>query len=370
MTFRLTTHLVSIPMGRELRSALHTMSAIETCLVEIEDEGLTGVGYAFAFSRPEVEAIRAAAHFLADTLQDADLRSTQDCWQRMMRASNFTGSNGLAMLALSAIDTALWDLKGKRASMPLFRLLGGARTELPVYMTGGWIRNTADDIRDEVATMRQLGISHYKIKIGGGDWKADLERVAEIQGIAGDDIAILADVNQNWSLPEARNAVNVLNRDFNIYWLEEPIAYSDIVGLRELRERSLAPIAAGETFHAPVGIRPLITNRAVDVLMPNLMRLGGPTGFCQVLALAELDNLTVSSHVFTEISVHLMSAVRNLDVIEYMPNWWERLFDENERPRVVEGRMVLSERPGLGYGFSRESIEQWSWQPSVTTGGN
>jgi L-alanine-DL-glutamate epimerase-like enolase superfamily enzyme len=369
MTFRLTTHLVSIPMGRELRSALHTMSAIETFLVEIEDDGLTGIGYAFAFSRPEVEAIRAAAHFLADTLQSADLRSTQDCWQRMMRASNFTGSNGLAMLALSAIDTALWDLKGKRASMPLFRLLGGARTELPVYMTGGWIANTADDIRDEVATMRELGISHYKIKIGARGWKADLDRVAEIQEIAGDDFAILVDVNQNWSLRDARYAVNVLNRDFNIYWLEEPIAYTDIVGLREIRDRSLAPIAAGETFHAPVGIKPLIAERAVDVLMPDLMRVGGPTGFGQVLALAEVENLTVSSHVFAEISAHLMSSVTNLDVIEYMPNWWERLFDENERPHVVDGKMVLSERPGLGFNFSQESIEQWSWQPSLTTGG-
>lgn len=368
MTFRLTVHLVSVPMGRELRSAIHAMSAIECVPVEIEQDGLVGVGYAFAFSRAEAEAIRAAAVYLAGAIQDADLRSTQDCWRRMMLASNFTGSNGLAMLALSAIDTALWDLKAKRASMPLFRLLGGARTQIPVYMTGGWLTDTPDDIREEVAVMRRLGITHYKIKIGAGGWKADLERTAAIQEIAGSEIAVAIDVNQNWSLRDTRRAVEVLNRDFDIYWLEEPVAATDVAGLAEIRQRSAVPIAAGETLHAPTGIRPLLDARAVDVLMPDLMRVGGITGYQQVLALAELDNVTVSSHVFAEISAHVMSAVANPDVIEYMPDWWERLFDD-DRPHVVDGHMVLSERPGLGYGLSKQALEEWSWQPSLTTGG-
>lgn len=368
MAFSLTTHLVSIPMGREMRSALHAMSAIEAVLVEIDDDGLTGIGYAFAFSRPEAEAIRAAAVFLASTIQDADLRSTHDCWWRMMRASNFTGSHGLAMLALSAIDTALWDLKGKRASMPLFRLLGGGRTSVPVYLAGGWLSNSLDDCRDELVTLRELGVSHYKIKVGAGSWKEDLDRVSAIQELVGDDVALLVDVNQNWSLRDARSAINVLNNDFNIYWLEEPIASTDIEGLRELRARSVAPIAAGETFHAPIGLRPLISARAVDILMPDLMRLGGPTGVQQVLVLAELEGMTVSSHVFAEISVHLMSGAADLDVIEYIPGWWERLFDA-DRPYVENGHMILSERPGLGCGFSQEALEDWSWAPSLTTAG-
>jgi L-alanine-DL-glutamate epimerase-like enolase superfamily enzyme len=369
MSFRVTTHLVSLPMGREVRSALHAMDAIECALVEIEDDGLVGIGYTFAFSRDEAEAIRASMRYLTEVIADADPRSTLECWQRMMRASNFTGSCGLAMLALGAIDTALWDLKGKRASMPLFRLLGGGRTSIPVYMTGGFLEQSLDDIREEVSVLRDLGIANYKIKLGSGDWKVDLERVAAIKEIAGDDIAVAIDVNQNWSLRDARLAVNVLNRDFDVYWLEEPIAASDIAGLAELRQRSLAPIAAGETLHTPQGIRPLLDQRAVDVLMPNMMRLGGPTGYQQVLALAELANVTVSSHVYPEISLHLMSGVANPDVIEYMPTWWERLFDD-DRPHVENGRMFLSERPGLGFGFSEEAIEQWSWEPEMVAGGH
>jgi L-alanine-DL-glutamate epimerase-like enolase superfamily enzyme len=370
MSVRVTTHLVSLPMGRVVRSALHAMDAIECALVEIEDDGLVGIGYTFAFSREEAEAIRAAMRYLTGALGDTDPRSTLECWQRMLRASNFTGSCGLAMLAVGAIDTALWDLKAKRASMPLFRLLGGARTAVPVYMTGGFLESSLDDIRDEVAQLRGLGIRNYKIKLGSGDWRTDLERVAAIQEIAGDDVAVAIDVNQNWSLRDARLAVEVLNRDFaDIYWLEEPIAASDVTGLAELRQRSRAPIAAGETLHTPRGIRPLLDERAVDVLMPNLMRLGGPTGYQQVLALAELANVTVSSHVYPEISVHLMSGVANPDVIEYMPDWWERLFDDG-RPQVEAGALVLSERPGLGYGFSADAIERWSRDPELVMGGS
>ncbi|MGV9797560.1 mandelate racemase/muconate lactonizing enzyme family protein [Mycobacterium sp. NPDC003449] len=359
----ITTHHISLPLERELRTAIHRINSIENVLVEISSEGLRGIGYAFTFNKTQAHAVRHMVHDLAESLVGADDRSVRAHYGAMAMQLNFTGNAGIGMLGLSALDTALWDLHARRADMPLFRLLGGDRTALPVYATGGWTSYPVDQLVEEGLAYRERGYRYYKIKIGMPDWRDDVERVHQLRSALGDEMRLQVDANQAWNRLDALNAGRAFE-EAGVHWYEEPISAADIEGSAELARTLDVPIATGETVHGLAGFRALVEGGAADVLMPDVMRVGGVTGFLEVAGFAAAHHQVVSSHTFTEVSAHIMASLPNATLVEHIPGWWDRMFED--APEVTGGDIHLTERSGLGFTFSEATVKEFAQSEPYT----
>lgn len=360
---RVTTHHVSVPLGRELHTAIHRISSVHNVLVEIEADGLVGFGYAFTFNLHQARAVRHTIHGLAELIRGEDSRAIRSLNRKMTAAQNFVGTAGISTLAQSAIDVALWDLQGKRAGMPLFRLWGGDRDALTVYATGGWISSPVEDLIDEAEALIADGFEHYKIKIGFEDWHEDVRRFERLIGAVGERLSVMVDANQAWRTADALAAGREFER-LGAAWYEEPVDALDVAGSAELARELVLSIATGETIYGVDGFRPLVEARAADVLMPDIMRVGGPTGFFDVATFADAHRQQVSSHTFTEVSAHVMSALPNAGLVEYIPAWWDGLFED--APRVSGGRVRLTDLPGFGLSFAPKALRDWSIDDAVT----
>jgi mandelate racemase len=295
---------------------------------------------------------------LAETLVDRPVDDVRGIWSDLWTRISYIGRAGPPVMALSVVDTALWDLLAQSAGLPLYRLLGASSSpHLPVYVTGGWLTYSADELVEEALSVRDRGFGHYKMKVGHSDWRRDIERVERVRDAVGDRISLMVDANQAWSVQDAIAAGRVL-ADAGVVWFEEPIAVEDVKGCARVTAAVDMPVASGENLFTRHGFLPLVEHRAADVLMPDLMRSGGPSEFLQIAALAEAHRMPVSSHAFQEISAHLMAACPNAGLVEIIPGWSDHLFDTP--PLVADGRIHLSERPGLGFKLAEQAVREYS----------
>lgn len=346
------THHVCLPLDTPVRTAIHDLAEIHNVLVEVQADGLVGIGYALAFTPHQAAALRHLVRDLAEDLPGADASLVRAHWQRARQRLNFTGRAGLGALALGAVDTALWDLAAQAAGLPLFRALGAERDEVAVYATGGWLSLSTGELVEEAQRLRDAGFDHYKLKVGLPDWRDDVARVGALRSALGTEMGLMVDANQGWSVTTAIAAGTAL-AELALAWLEEPVDADDIAGAAQVSAAIDVPVAAGETVFGLEGFRALVEHAAADVLMPDLARCAGPTGFLQVASLADAASLPVTAHTFTEVSAHLIAACAQGTFVEYVPGWWERLFEE--APAIVDGRLRLPDTPGLGVRFSAEA---------------
>ena len=344
--------LVSLAMARPMQTAIHRVDRTENVLVEICADGLVGQGAALTLAANQARAVACMVDDLVDGLVGQDATNVGGHWERLWARLNFSGQSGIGVLALSAIDTALWDLLARAAGMPLYRLLGGVHEELPVYTQGGWLSYSSEELVEEALGFEERGFRHYKMRAGSADWRADVERIERVRAALGDGTELLVDANQGWSTATALAAARALD-GLGLYWLEEPVDVGNVEGSARVAAATTTPISAGETVFGTAGFSPLIERRAADVLMPDLQHCGGPTGFMRVAEQAALANLPISSHLFTEVSVHLLMACPNALIVEHMPGWWDDLFDGG--PQIVDGSIRPSQEPGLGCRFAERA---------------
>lgn len=330
--------------------------ALEHVLLELDVGEATGIGYGFAFERRQAEAIRAMVVDLAETLVGSRADTVRAIWKRLWNRIAYVGQAGPPVMALSAIDTALWDVLAQAAGLPLYRLLGAARSSLPVYVTGGWLGASKAGLVEEALAVRELGISRFKLKVGQEDWRLDIDRVAHLRERV-PDLELMVDANQGWSVPTAIAAGRAL-AELGVTWLEEPVASEDLEGSAQVAAALELPVASGESLFTSREFQRLIDAEAADILMPDLMRSGGPTEFLRIGTIAETRQMPVSSHLFPEISAHLMAATPNATVVEVVPEWSRGIFDTP--PPIEGGRIHLPDRPGLGFGFSERAVAEFS----------
>ncbi len=350
------THHLSVPLREKMVNGTWEFEALEHVLLEIDAGEATGIGYAFAFERRQAEAIRMLIVDLGETLVGCPVDRIRAIWKRLWTRITYIGQAGPPVMALSAIDTALWDLLGQTAGLPLYRLLGAARSSVPLYVTGGFLGASKAELVEEALRVRERGIDRFKLKVGHEDWRIDLDRVAHLRERL-PELELMVDANQAWSVPQAIAAGRAL-AELGVTWLEEPVAVDDLEGSARVAAALELPVASGESLFTSRELKRLIDAGAADVVMPDLMRSGGPTEFMRIATLAEARQLPISSHLFPEISSHLMAASPNATVAELVPEWSEGIFDRP--PRIEGGRIHPPDRPGLGFGFSERTIHDFS----------
>jgi len=259
------------------------------------------------------------------------------------------GRSGLATQAIAAIDIALWDLKAKRAGLPLAKLLGAHRDSVACYNTsGGFLSTPIDQVVENARAAVGHGIGGIKIKVGQPDTLIDLGRVERVRGELGDQFPLMVDANQQWS----RETAASMGRDLEQYrltWIEEPLDAYDAEGHAALARDLVTPIATGEMLTSVAEHRELIRQRSVDFLQPDAPRVGGITPFLKIAALGEDAGLRMAPHFAMEIHLHLAASYELDPWVEHF-DWLQPLF--NEHLEIREGRMLVPNRPGLGFTLS------------------
>ncbi len=353
----LRTVKVEVPLAQPIRTAIHDIRSVGALLVMLDaGDGLVGEGYLFAPGTRQLGVFEAMVQSFKPRLLGADPEFTEALWRGLWQDINFFGHKGVSVFALSAIDMALWDLRGKALGRPIHRLLGGCRATVPTYASGGlWLGASIDELVAEAKGFVAAGFRAVKMRLGRPRLEEDVERVAAVRAAIGPEIALMADANQGFTVDHAIRLGRRLEA-FNLAWFEEPVPAYDLEGSARVAAALDTPIASGETEYARYGFRDMLRARAADVLMPDLGRVGGVSEFVKVAHMADAIDLPVSSHIYTEQSVMLVAALGNATYLEHMP-WFSPLF--REKLEMREGQVIVPERPGFGFTFDPDAVERY-----------
>ena len=352
------TRILQTPADHPLVKGLPTGDATRE-FVSLElgtDEGVEGIGVTF-FGWALVGALRAAVDALAGLVIGEDPLRTEAVVDKLWQAGSGSGPGGIFSLALAAIDIALWDIKGKALDQSLCTLLGGHRRRVPTYASGALMRTfPLDYLAGEAARLVEMGFSQIKMQLGGEATVAgELERARVVREAVGDDVDLMCDINQRWQVYQAIRIGRRLE-PFHLFWLEDVVVADDYPGQARVARALATPIAAGEYTYGIVPFRHMLEARSVDIVMCDLLRVGGITQWLKVAAMAQAFNLPVVSHVLPEIFVHLIAAIPHGLTVEYMP-WTNRLFEEIPLP--VDGYLEVPDKPGLGLAFDMAAIKRY-----------
>ena len=348
------------PRRRPITNGLYTYThnLLNVVVVETDEPGLAGIGLAGAVEvTPEIGA-SIVAHF-RKMLIGMDPLAHERIWHEMWRPK-LVGRRGITTRVLGGIDIALWDLKGKVAGLPLYKLLGGFRDRVDTYIAGGYyeegkgLRELAAEMEENVAR----GARAVKIKVGGLSINADVERVRVCRETIGPDVRLMVDANNAYRHYQAIEFARKAER-YDLFWFEEPVEPDDYRGSREVTRATGVPIAAGENEYTRYGFRDLIEHRAVDILQPDALVCGGITEFMKIAALAQANDLDISPHGAQAVHIHLMAAIPNGLVLEYYRDTVDPMHGKIWRHELEfhDGQVHAPDRPGLGLEPRWETLE-------------
>lgn len=326
------------------------------CEVET-DEGLTGVALTGHFlARSVVAALQQ--HFLP-VVTDMDPRDVEAIHQRVWRGLNPRAMTGVVSSALSVLDIALWDIAGKHAGRSVAQLLGGARTELPTYVTFGFPQYDRDTLAAAARLQMDNGFTAFKLVVGvdKGGWREDAERVRTVREAVGDDLDIMIDANYLFTPTEAKLLCRAIE-DYGVTWFEEPLHQNDARAMADLRAHTKIPLAAGQMEGHRWRLRELVERGAVDILQPNACYCGGFTEARKAAHLAQIYNLPVAhGGGWPLFNMHTLAGLMNGWILEWhlgMVQVGSLLFPGSPTP--VNGRITIPDQPGLGLTVDRDAL--------------
>jgi L-alanine-DL-glutamate epimerase-like enolase superfamily enzyme len=331
-----------------------TEIAVLVAVVTTED-GHVGTGFSYS-KRAGGPAQYAHAKEVAADLLGEDPSDIAKVTTKLLWAGASVGRSGVATQAIAALDVALHDLKARRAGLPLSKLLGSHRDSVRTYNTsGGFLHTPLPEVLDRADASLAAGIGGIKIKVGQPDTREDLRRVAAVREHLGPDVPLMVDANQQWDRRTALRMGRALE-EFDLVWIEEPLDAYDAVGHADLARALDTPVATGEMLASVAEHLQLLEHRSADVLQPDAPRIGGITPFLRLAALADQAGVDLAPHFAMEIHLHLAATYPRETWVEHF-EWLDPLFEE--RLETVGGRMVVPDRPGLGFTFS-EQARAWT----------
>ena len=359
---RIRSEILLMPQADPLANTPEDTSAARPIVIlRVDtDDGIEGIGVTF-YGGAITASLKRAVDDLGALVVGEDPLRIEAIIAKLRAAAGGSGPAGMFTLALSAIDIALWDIRGKALGQPLWKLLGGARQRVATYASGALRRNLSlDEVIAAAARLKDKGFREMKTQLAlAGDTSPakEVERMRRVREAIGPDIKLMCDINQRWRVEQAIDiGRRVEDAGVGLFWLEDVTTHDDYAGLARVNAALATPICGGELVYGLVPFRHMIEQHSVDYVMIDLIRVGGITQWLKVAGMAEAFNLPVVSHVIPEIHAHLVAAVPNGLTVEYM-GWMLQLFEGTAA--LENSELVLSDRPGLGLAFREDTINRF-----------
>ena len=351
----LRTTAVEVPMRYVLGTSRGAVRAAPLLLIDLEtEEGVTGRSYLFCYLRAAAPAI---ATLVAEVERMVKGEALDPEAQFEILAKRFTliGVQGIVRMALAGFDVAAWDALAIAAGQPLVTLLGGTPQAVRAYNSNGLGLMEPAALADEAEALLERGFRAVKLRLGYDTLAKDLAAVHAVRERLAADIAIMVDYNQALSVAEALERGRALDGE-GVYWLEEPIRHDDYRGAARLARELSTPVQIGENFSLPQAMEEALEQGACDFVMPDLERIGGVTGWRRAARIAEARGIPMSSHLFPEVSAHLLAVTPTAHWLEYV-DWASPILEEPIR--IENGAAVVSSRPGNGLAWNRDAVERY-----------
>jgi L-alanine-DL-glutamate epimerase-like enolase superfamily enzyme len=346
--------MVDLPPTTQRTDAIQSFVSQETPIVRIIDsDGAVGTGYSYTIGSGGPAIMSLIARTFAPRLIGREAEEIEAIWRDLMFATHATTVGAITSLALAAVDVALWDLRCRRAGLPLWRLAGGAKSAVPLYTTeGGWLHLPPEALVADALAARDAGFAGSKIKIGRPSLTEDRSRLAAVRHAVGEDFQILTDANQGFTLSEALRRADML-ADLGIGWFEEPMPADDVGAHALLAARARVPIAVGESLYSISQFKDYLVQGAASIVQADVARIGGVTPWLKTAHMAEAFNVSVCPHFLMELHVSLVCAVPNAPLLEYIPQ-----LDPITRSHLVirDGTALPPDEPGVGVDWDWDAI--------------
>ena len=336
--------------------AIQSFDSQETPIVRITDsEGQVGVGYSYTIGQGGPAVMSLLRETLVPQLIGREAEDIERIWRDLMFSTHATTVGAITSLALAAIDTALWDLRCKRAKLPLYRILGGTKDSVPCYTTeGGWLHIETEELVRDALEAQAKGFAGSKIKIGKPHVAQDRARLAAVREAVGPDYEIMVDANQAFSRAEATRRARMLE-EFDIAWFEEPMPADNVLEHAQLAASTSVPIAVGESMYSISQFKDYLVCGGASIVQVDVARIGGITPWMKVAHMAEAFGVPVCPHFLMELHASLVCAIPNAPWLEYIPQ-----LDSLTKTSldIQNGRASPSQTPGLGIDWDWEAIEK------------
>ncbi len=346
---------VEVAMRRVLGTSQAAVRAAPLALIDLQtEEGVTGRAYLFAYVKAARPAIAAIVAEVESTVKGEQVAPAL-LWPKLARRFTLIGVQGIVRMAMSAFDVAAWDALAIAHGVPLAELLGAASRPVRAYNSNGLGLMEPAALADEAEELLDGGFEGVKLRLGYPTLAEDIAAVRAVRKRVGADIAIMVDYNQALTVAEAIARGRALDGE-GVAWIEEPIRHDDYRGAAKLAASIATPVQIGENFSLPYAMEQALDARACDLVMPDLERIGGVTGWQRAAALAAARGIEMSTHLFPEVSAHLMCATPTAHWLEYV-DWAAPILAEPLR--IVDGMATPSARPGNGLSWNEEAVSRY-----------
>ncbi len=355
-----------IPLRNVTSFSTRTVNERHYTLVKVRtDAESEGVGFCYCGNGAGWVVTTLVRDLLAKQVVGRDPHDTDAIWDAMYRDALLMGRRGAVLRAMSAIDIALWDIKAKAASLPLYRYLGSPhRDTVPAYASGGYYLEgkTPEHLAEECANYVDMGFSAVKIKVGRVSAREDAERIAAVRRAIGDDIEFFTDANNAWN--DATSAIRAIRlwEDYDLGWVEEPTMPDEMEASAAIAARVRVPIATGEIHQTRWDFMDIVDGRAASIIQPDAGVCGGVTEFRRIAAYAAAHGVTVAPHWLADIHVHLVAATSNATYVEFFTDTQVLNIMEifSSRLEFKGGGLVLPQEPGHGVILNEEALERFA----------
>jgi mandelate racemase len=347
---------VEVPLNFVLGTSAVAIRKAPLLLVDLEtEEGVTGRTYLFCYLPAAARAIISLLEEV-ERIVKGETVAPAELWKKLARHFTLIGVQGIVRMAMSAFDAASWDALAIAAGKPLANFIGATPRDIPAYNSCGLgLKDDLGELADEAEKLLAGGFRAIKLRLGYPTLQADIAAVHAVRKRIGDGVALMVDYNQALTVEDALVRGRALDAE-DIYWLEEPIRHDDYLGAAKLARELKVPVQIGENFSLPQAMITAIEQRAADYVMPDLERIGGVTGWLAAAELARSHNLKMSSHLFPEVSAHLLAATPTCHYLEYV-DWADVLLEE---PLIVsDGHVQIPDRPGSGMTWDKKAVERF-----------
>ena len=347
---------VAAPMKRPLATSVATLTASALLLVDLEtDAGIVGRSYLFGIGKHNLPPIAKLLEAMTEMVKGDEVAPLE--LERKLRARyTLLGVHNMVLFAMAGIDMAAWDALAQSLELPLVRVLGAAPRPIPAYNSKGLGIMPLGPLAKEASELVAEGFRAVKLRMGRPEARDDLEALRTVKQAIGGDVTLMVDFNQALTVAEALKRGRMIDDEGGVYWIEEPIRADDFAGAARLTREIATPIQLGENFMGPEQMAQALAAGACDYVMPDAQRIGGVTGWMRAAALAQGAGAEMSSHLFPEVSAHLLAATPTCHWLEYV-DWANPVL---EQPlELKDGQVRIPSQPGTGIAWDEKAVERY-----------